>query len=146
MQFDEIGAPVEAYVCAVCGTVLDWVVGSGWAHPSWMDEDHLAVPVQEGQVETQGHCDFCFLPKPKYQIAVGSFQTEAPGFGSAGNWACCGDCARLIETNQWSRLTARGITSWEGRHGPMDPLMAQMLGRLYRQVRQHMRGGLQTIR
>lgn len=146
-QKDEIGAPTEIWVCGVCGTVLDyWATTDGWAHPGWMvDEDHVAVPVREGQVITVGHCDFCFAEKPVAALHVRSFQTAAPGFGSAGDWAACEHCARLIRQRQWQELTAHSIKSWEGRHGPMMPEMKGQIRGLYRMVREHSDGDLQPL-
>lgn len=149
VTLDEFGAPAEVWICAVCGTVLDFDTRpKAWKHPSWMvKEDHVAVPVrqEDAPAQLQGHCDFCFEPQPKWELPVRSFETPAPGFGSAGAWAACEHCAHLIRMRNWQELTAHSIKSWEGRHGPMMDLMKGEIRRLYRMVRDHQAGELTRL-
>lgn len=133
-------------VCAVCGRVLDHIQATGeYVHSLTTPHDHPAVPVDEGEVPTVGKCDFCFAPDPDFTLPTHPFNAGL-GMAMDDEWSCCSTCAAYLRQNQWTRLFGHVKASWEERHGgPMPPEMDASLRRLYRQIRQNVRGDVRAL-
>lgn len=130
--------------CAVCGRVLSHYPGLGWGH-TVNDElsgaaDHLAVPVDVDDTDTRLRCDFCSAEDPGWILPASAYEL---GFGhwNEGDWAACGECARLLERNQWNRLVERAWAAHVQRQGP-TPGGEAALRATYRQLRKHITGAV----
>jgi hypothetical protein len=134
----------DSRVCMVCGRVLDYHSGRGWAH-TIADQpglDHPAIPVTPDEAGDQviGRCDFCYADEVKYTLPAESFIIGR--HGSQGDWAACDGCAREIEKNAWNALLRRVLASHTARHGAPPPEVEQALRALYRELRKHVTGSL----
>lgn len=133
-------------VCAVCARVLDVSEGHGWMHTVDVGDDHIAVPVLASEVRTDWRCDFCFTPELGYLIPARDFMCAGPsGYASAGPWCACLTCGALILRDEWSRLTARALTAFVSRYGPVHPGVAVDLRRTYRRLRAAINGPLRKV-
>lgn len=142
--------PGQAKVCRVCRRVLAlFEDGEGtqeWVH-GLQDEtlDHAPVPVDQSEVKALTRCDFCNEDDTaSYVLPVADFALPGLDRNMAGDdWAACRECARRIETNQWTSLFKRAVTCWERQHkGKMPPEVKAALGELHRKVRKNVRGPL----
>lgn len=144
----------EKRACAVCARPLMPVEVDGkttWIHTVPDDEDHIAVPVRQDEVQTAHRCDFCTQDKAAYTLPTYSF--KMPGLGVADitanageDWATCEACAELIEKNQWSALHRRVITTWETRHErPMEEASQGALKAMYRSLRKNISGSMKPL-
>lgn len=135
----------EPSVCGVCGRVLDHRDDVGFVHTvgdTGADHEPVPVPMEQALVVAV-RCDFCYVDHPAWVIPAREFEAM-PGHMSAGDWAACDECARLIESNQWSALIRRAAESWQRRHGePMAAPVLAGLPRLYRLLRKNITGSKQ---
>jgi hypothetical protein len=102
-------------ICAVCGYVLEhtsnrdmatiFFNGQEFGHIRPSLKDHVVVPVDPGDVEVNGHCDFCDVPEPTEVVVADTFITGLSR--SVGNWAACEECAELVRRRRWSQLVTR---------------------------------------
>ena len=73
------------------------------------------------QVPSRGCCDFCCMESVHKVFTSTNF--VIPDLGpvvaqeSIGAWAACSECARLIDGNRWSELTARALAQFQRLHG-----------------------------
>jgi hypothetical protein len=134
------------------------VLGVTWDHTQPDRDDgvnHAAEPVpysEIGEANVRLRCDFCLqygdvvweLPVHDFELPM-RLDPEITDWGSTNNWACCGECADLINRGDWPRLTRRAARSSAMRNAiplfgdQLDQLHAS-LKRLYREVRKHQAG------
>lgn len=143
-------------VCAVCGYVLDYRQDPDTGNDQWLhirnDDGHIAVPALPTEVHTNGACDICSTMFPRYQLPARDFALpplfgQPTGTGSRGNWALCDECAKLIETNQWTRVERRGQAAVERRNGhPMRPAALTHLRATYRLLRANVTGPVRPLK
>lgn len=134
----------EPFVCGVCGRVLDHESGVGYIHSvrDRASADHEVEPVRQSEaLVVAGRCDFCYRDYPEWVVPAAEFEV-LPGHLSTGDWAACGGCAALVESNQWSALVRRAQVGWEARNGPMPDQVLSSLPRLYRLLRKNIVGTL----
>lgn len=137
--------------CAVCARKLNHVETPDgremWVHTS--EEDHLAVPVPEDEVETLYACDFCYRIPADYCLPVESFDVPVLDLGNnlhvttntGMDWAICWTCAALVESNEWRSLLVRTVRSWKAVNGsPISMEGRVRLWEFYGQVRAHITG------
>lgn len=105
--------PTKWKICAVCGYPLENLVAAseaGWFHarPDWA-EDHIAVPVDVGEVELNQRCDFCDEQPVTWIVLAEPHDMALPGprQRSVGHWAACEQCARAIQADSWGRVITR---------------------------------------
>jgi hypothetical protein len=144
-------------VCATCGRVLErWVSPDGTEEQfrhSHIDqpETHAPVPVKPQEAASwTGRCDFCSADNPAWVLPARDFQfvqfeDDEYDTGSAGGWAACDECARLIRQNAWTRLVTRAQAHYEEKHGPMHPQAALAMRVMYRNLRKNVTGSLRPI-
>lgn len=142
-------------VCAVCGYVLDYVAEGPDGQETWLHlhnpDGHIAVPALPTEVHTNGRCDICAAMFPRFELPAADFEVPpvagAPtGTGSRGNWACCDECAKLIDTNQWTRAVDRAQAAIErNRGGPLSPAEVTHLRHLYRRLRANITGPVRPL-
>lgn len=148
----------DAKVCAVCARVLSLLENPDgtqqWVH-GIQDADHVPVPVNQGEVQTQYRCDFCNMDESVWVLPVAPFPLPfarslrevmdaegLPQHMSGSDWAACATCGRYIELNQWSAVLRRSVVQWERTHGKMPPEVRTQLSSLHRAVRKHTTGPL----
>lgn len=145
---------LERKVCAVCGRVLDYVEGRGWAHTvvDQAGEDHPAVPVADTEVPVRGRCDFCLVDDPGWVVEVDPVTMRAdlgPGsFGASSAdayWACCEVCADLISTGRWKQLRERAVALSPGVAGMSEHDHLETLKVFYGILRKHVRGAPRPV-
>lgn len=149
----------EKRSCAVCAKVLnsfrDERTGEvSWVHQDLLGEhDHPAVPVAQDEVATEYLCDFCNAQEPEWTVPARPFGTGTLSVGpgeletaSGENWAACGPCGRLVDTNQWNALLSRVKQSWRERQGrEMPPEAENSLKSVYRTLRKNITGSLRPF-
>lgn len=151
-----------ARACAVCAHVLDhyveWrggtIVAERWQHtPQDEPADHLAVPVDPGEIHTEPSCDFCLGgDPPAWTLPASSFiyRQQAPGHvgdGSRGGWGVCGPCAGLIRADNWRGLLNRALRLWtEKDNMPAEqrPIVARFVWDRWMQLRDNVTGPLEA--
>lgn len=126
--------------CAVCARMLDYFQAtdggeSGWQH-GFVDSpaDHLAVPVEPGQIHTRGRCDFCSAESPTWMIPARDFHAVGASY-SDGGWGACEACKTLVDGDRWNTLIARVMTACD-----LPPDAVTHLRRLYRALRANITG------
>lgn len=141
-------------VCGVCARVLDtrWnrehTEIIGWEHV-YNPDKHVVVPVQPDEVQMEGHCDFCHAPGPQFEVPARDFEMpdDVPGTGSRGHWACCGECAVLVERKDWDGVVERadkvGHVRTHGRR--MGSYERQVVRRMYRYLRRNITGPVRPL-
>lgn len=145
----------DTKTCAVCARVLNKLERDGeettWIHGLGSDADHIAVPVEQDEVQTAYRCDFCNQDEAVWTLPTSRFVMpglENTGFtaGAGENWATCGACGELIDKNQWSALLRRVVASWETRYGtPMGESSQGALKALYRELRKNIKGSMKPF-
>lgn len=144
-----VRTPVATWMCCgICHRVLEHRGDGSWLHPTWLrgtpEEDHAPVPVPRGEIEgtVEEVCDFCFEPRPRWELPTKNF--PMPGGGSlnvsTSGWACCDGCADLIRRDMWSQLSRRAIAGYEQTQGAITEPQKTYLRRLYRDVRHNATG------
>ena len=129
---DEMTHPPR--ICKTCNVALDTAMtidGVGYQHPARMGTvDHEVVPVEPTE-DWRGACDFCRTGTAAWVLPVRDFApSELPQHTSTGGWAACGECARLIEKDQWNALVRRVVSDFPEYYGV--PEMQTQLKCLYR--------------
>ncbi len=138
-------------VCAVCARMLDYVVDAdAWQHTLGAlvdgEGDHPAVPASPTEIFVVGFCDFCYAPDPPLEIPARDFEFPGPRLpgqidASSGAWGACRECARLVDTNQWTALARRTQAGHLRRYGePMVPLAVTLTRKAHRALRSHITG------
>jgi len=59
-------------------------------------------------------CDFCSAPDPKKTYAAHDFEMRELHSRSIGDWAACGECAKLIDAGDHEGLLGRAMASFPG--------------------------------
>lgn len=130
----------EVRACGVCGRLLEHKRGKGWLH-IYNPDDHVVVPVLPTEINVTYVCDFCFAPNPQWDLPARDFTDPITNARSMGEgWACCGECARLIERGDWGQLHKRVRVSYIRRHGRMTENQWQYMQRLYALLRKNITG------
>lgn len=144
-------------ICDVCKSALNSradgnLTGIDYIHPEGRGEDHEPKPV-EAPEDWRGECDFCSDTNPAFILPTRGF--KMPGLDvlpddhmSAGDWAACDTCAKLIERDQWNRLVQRAVDAQIGRTPGMQFLrddLTTRLGRMYRVIRKNTTGPLRPL-
>jgi hypothetical protein len=146
-------------VCKVCGRALERHIAKGTGEESWNHHEqdslsgHKPVPVPGDSGYLKGRCDFCNddLGAEKFTLPVRDFiagrnPVNGKMQGYEGDWMACGNCALLIDGNQWSALIRRVQFRWEKDHqmpAPEDKKTGW--AHLYRLVRRNISGSLRPI-
>lgn len=136
-----MSGPTELRACAVCGRVLDYTSGKGWAHTfqDRLNEDHIAVPVTLDQISVIGRCDFCNVDFPAWEVPARDFPTPI-GTMSSGPWAACDTDADLIRHNRWDALIQRIALLAAKRTGVHREIVKATLTPLYNRLRKNITG------
>jgi hypothetical protein len=140
--------PGQAKVCAKCRRVLAlYEDGDGneeWIHGLQDSGDHTAQPVDQNELHAQYRCDFCTTDESAFILPVAEFALPGqPNNMSGDDWSACWECARRIETNQWTALFKRAVTMWERAHGErMAPEIKEALRKLHLMIRKNVKGAL----
>lgn len=112
--------PGEAMACAVCKrylnvrTALDGSTILGYEHGWKMDHEPVPVPVRE-TLDTVVVCDFCGYTGTTdgswWTVWCTDWMERIMGHEHwhGEEWATCGDCAQLIQGNQWDDLAWRSV-------------------------------------
>lgn len=123
--------------CRVCRWVLDAredAAGNlvAWQHPlsarqapNWVAHTPDPVSARDLTDDEVRVCDFCAQSGPSWEYPALPFEMEltavervmSDGWGSAGSWAACEECHRLIEVGQWRQLANRCLD--EGSERPL---------------------------
>lgn len=148
---------MKPMICQVCKSALNSRMDSEFTaitylHPEGVGTDHEPIPVEPPH-DWRGECDFCSTGRPEWVLPTRGFtlpdMEHAPDdHMSAGDWAACDECARLIERNQWSRLVERAVTAQISRHPDMEVIrddLSTRLGRMYRLIRKNTNGTLRPL-
>lgn len=143
-------------VCKTCKRPLERHVAAGTGEESWRHHEqdslsgHKAIPVEPEDGKVHGRCDFCNqdLGAEKFVLPVADFvagrhPVSGKMQGYEGDWMACGNCALLIDTNQWSALLRRVQHYWEQDHGMAAPPDKKTgWAHLYRLLRRNIIGAL----
>lgn len=139
----------DSRVCLVCGRVLNYWEGKGWAHTlvstDPAEHDHPAIPVlpEEAGDQVRGRCDFCFADEVVYILPSREFVVGIHGFRP--DWAACESCGQEISKNAWNSLLRRVWASEVARHGELPPEVQAHFKALYRTLRKNISGPLRPV-
>lgn len=136
-----MNGPTDQRACAICGRVLDYTSGKGWAHTfqDMMHEDHIAVPVTLDQISVIGRCDFCNEDFPAWEVPARDFPTLI-GTMSSGAWAACDIDADLIRHNRWDALLRRIAPLAAKKNNVPPELIRATIAPLYNRLRKNITG------
>lgn len=112
----------ELRVCAVCGHGLNILGGpgqEGYLHSPGHGDDHIAVPVEPGQVPMNPICDMCNNPTSVNEVYTWPCADYVMPNGSAneGDWCLCSGCHALAINGRWEDLSQLVIDGLVARHG-----------------------------
>lgn len=115
--------PRRLRVCAVCGHGLN-IIGPpgeevGYVHSPGHGDDHVAVPVEPGDVPMRPVCDMCNTvthPNEVYTWPCRDF-VMANGSANEGDWCLCPGCHVLAVNERWEELTQLVIDQLAAKHG-----------------------------
>jgi hypothetical protein len=146
-------------ICKVCKRPLEFHIEKGTGETSWHHHNqdmlggHKPIPVDAGESEVKGRCDFCNeevtgdrweLPANDFVAGVNPLNGKMQGY--AGAWSACAVCAQLVERNAWNRLLERVQETWEADHGIPAPEDKKTGWRvLYRLLRKNISGSLRKV-
>jgi hypothetical protein len=140
---------VKPVICKVCNRRLNNYTddeGASYVHPSGVMVLHEPEPI-EAPPGWRGECDFCSGGEPVSVLPVDDFRLpQMSNHMSLGDWAVCGPCGVLIESEMWASLVNRvARKAAERRAVPADLVLVFTLTRLFQAVRKHRRGPLRLL-
>jgi hypothetical protein len=84
-------------------------------------------------------CDFCLQENARWSLPVEDYATSDGTGENVGDWAACDECAALLSTHDWDKLTARAVKAMQQRHNGVVP-SRKAFDVMYKQLRQHIIG------
>lgn len=143
-------------VCKECRRPLEFHIEAGTGETSWHHHNqdmlggHKPIPVDAGESEVKGRCDFCNSDLagevwilPCHDFVAGRNPINGKMQGYAGEWSACGICAPMIDGNRWNRLLERVQEAWEADHGVPAPEDKRTgWAHLYRLLRRNISGSI----
>lgn len=109
-------------ICGLCRRVLEEIdtpFGRGFQHAAidaGADQDHGPIPIPMPADYAGGRCDFCCFDGPAFELPAKDVAL-GDGYTSAGDWAACTTCGRLIQSGNWDALAVRAATFATKRGG-----------------------------